>query len=392
MPVSKDQLRQLLAERSDPARHRPVPQERITARIRRARMKRAAGAGLLAVAVAAGVVSGVTPRARARAGHAASYSGPPLPARFTAADGAAYRRLAVTDMTDPAQKTATLTVQVGSDPVDVMASCDDPTSNILIGVKVNGTLAGLVSCQDPSQLLGLPVHPGQQARITLVRASGLGLPDISTDWQFAAYAWTPPATARTAPAAPHLPQSYTGPNTTAGHGNALRKLVAIRSGIWPRDQTATFTFTVHGHRNFDISTVCAGLIGDRLQVSHQIDGSGSEAVSCTPRPPATGQRRRHPRHERQADHADLPHPGTKLVLRRRLRQAPGQLDHRHLRGTNVKPRRRPGSRGRRGQERLAQLPAQLSSAGSSVSRSSAVSMPLRQTDREMILVGSTRSR
>jgi hypothetical protein len=166
-----------------------------------------------------------------------------------------------------------------------MASCDDPTSNTLIGVKVNGTLAGLVSCQDPSQLLGLPVHPGQQARITLVRASGLGLPDISTDWQFAAYAWTPPATARTAPAAPHLPQSYTGPNTTAGHGNALRKLVAIRSGIWPRDQTATFTFTVHGHRNFDISTVCAGLIGDRLQVSHQIDGSGSEAVSCTPAGP-----------------------------------------------------------------------------------------------------------
>ena len=192
-------------------------------------------------------------------------------------------------MTDPAQKTATLTVQVGSDPVDVMASCNDPKDSILIGVKVNGTLAGIMKCQGTPQLIGLPVHPGQQARITLVPASGLGLPDISTDWQFAAYAWTPPATARTAPAAPQLPQSNTGPNTTAGHGTALRKLIAIRRGTWPRDRTATFTFTVHRHRHrhrkFDISTVCAGLIGGRLQVSHQIDGSRSEAVPCTPAGP-----------------------------------------------------------------------------------------------------------
>jgi hypothetical protein len=286
MPVSEDQLRQLLAERSDPARHRPVPQEHITARIRRARMKRAAGAGLLAVAVAAGVVSGVTLAHEHAPGHAASYSGPSLPARFTASDGAVYRQLAATDMTDPAQRSATLTVQVGSDPVDVMASCDDPTSNILIGVKVNGTVAGVISCQDPPQLMGLPVHPGQQARITLVRASGLGLPDISTGWRFAAYAWTPPVTARPAPAVPRLPQSYTGPNTTGGHGNALRKLVAIRSGTWPRDRTATFTLTIHSHRSFDISTVCAGLIGGQLQVSHAVDGSrGGDPVPCTPAGP-----------------------------------------------------------------------------------------------------------
>jgi hypothetical protein len=281
--VSENQLRQLLAERSDPARHRPAPQERIAARIRRARMKRAAGAGLLAIAVAAGVVSGVT-LAHDRAA-VTSYSGPSLPDRFTAADGAAYRRLAVTYLTDPAHPSAALTLTAGSAPIDLMGSCGLPASSALIGVEVNGKMATVIQCQDPPQLIGLPVRPGQKIRITFVSAKRLSFPDVPTGWRFAAYAWKPPVTARSAPAAPRLPQSYTGPNTTAGHGTALRKLIAIRSGTWPGDQTATFTFTVHGHRNFDISTVCAGLIGGWLQVSHQIDGSGSEAVSCTPAGP-----------------------------------------------------------------------------------------------------------
>jgi hypothetical protein len=289
--VSENQLRQLLAERSDPARHRPAPQERIAARIRRARMKRAAGAGLLAIAVAAGVVSGVT-LAHDRAA-VTSYSGPSLPDRFTAADGAAYRRLAVTYLTDPAHPSAALTLTAGSAPIDLMGSCGLPASSALIGVEVNGKMATVIQCQDPPQLIGLPVRPGQKIRITFVSASRLGLrglPDVRTVWQFAAYTWQPPATARVAPTAPRLPQSYTGPDTAAGHGTALRKLVAIRSGTWPRDRTATFTFTVHSHLRFDISTVCAGLIGGRLQVSHRIaghqgDGSWSEAVPCTPAGP-----------------------------------------------------------------------------------------------------------
>jgi hypothetical protein len=286
MPVSEDQLRQLLAERSDPARHRPVPQEHIAARIRRARMKRAAGAGLLAVAVAAGVVSGVTLAHEHAPGHAASYSGPQLPARFTAADGAAYRQLAVTSIADSAQPSAALTITTGSDPVDLMGSCDAPGNGILMGIEVNGKIVSVIACQDPPQLIGLPVRPGQKIRITFVSAERLGFPDVPTGWRFAAYAWKPPVTARSAPTAPRLPQSYTGPNTTAGHGTALRKLIAIRSGTWPGDRTATFTFTVHGHRNFDISTVCAGLIGGRLQVSHAVNSSrGGDPVPCTPAGP-----------------------------------------------------------------------------------------------------------
>lgn len=251
-------------------------------------MKRAAKAGLLALVVAAGAVSGATLAHEHAAGHAASYSGPPLPAGFTASDGAAYRRLAVTDMTDPTQRSAELTVTVGSAPVDVMASCDDPMDHSLIGVKVNGVVAGLISCQQTPQLLGLSVRPGQEARITFVRASSFGLPDIKTGWRFAAYAWTPPAIPRAAPAAPRLPRSYTGPHTTAGHGTAPRRLVASRSGDWPGDRTATFTLTYRG-RSLDISMVCAGAIASRLQVILQVDGSRGQAVPCTSTAPGGSQ-------------------------------------------------------------------------------------------------------
>jgi len=280
MPVSEDQLRQLLAERSDPARHRPAPQERIAARIRRARMKRAAGAGLLAVAVAAGVVSGVTLAHEHALGRAPSYSGPTLPARFITSDGAAYRRLALTFMTEPARHSASLTVTVGSEPVDVMGACTNPDSGVTLDVAVNGTLAGVIQCQQP-QPVAVSVPPGRKAVITFVvdRGSSFSFPDVHASWKLAAYAWTPPATVGAAPAEPRLPQSYTGPNTTTGHGNAVRHLIESRSGDWPADRTATFHLTYRG-RDLDVNVFCAGLIGSRLLVTTSIHG-GSTTTPCT---------------------------------------------------------------------------------------------------------------
>jgi hypothetical protein len=288
MPVSEDQLRQLLAERSDPARRRPVPEERIAARIRKARIHRAAGGGLLALAVAAGVVSGVHLTHEHASGNA-SYSGPSLPASFTASDGAAYRRLAVTSMTGPAQRSASLTVTAGSAQVDVMGSCDTPKLGLFVMVTVNGADAGFISCQDPPQLIGLSVPPGHQAHITFTNGSPLGQPDADVDWRLAAYAWTPPATVRAAPAAPRLPHSYTGANTTNGYGQAPRRLVASRSGDWPGDRTATITVTYHRGRSLDISMVCAGAIGGRLRVTMLVDGQGSDAVPCTSTAPGGSQ-------------------------------------------------------------------------------------------------------
>jgi hypothetical protein len=280
MPLSADQLRQLLTDRSDPARDHPAPQERLTARIRRARIRRAAGASLLAVVAVAGVVSVVNLAHEHASGHAVSNSGPPFPASFTTSDGASYHQVAVTSMAEPAQGSVTIKVGVGSYPIDVMAACDAPKSGALVGVKVNGVAASLVKCQEPPQLIGLSVRPGRQADITFIHGSLPGLPNVNANWRFAAYEWKPPSAARTAPPEPRLPLSYTDYNTTTGQGKALRRLIASHSGNWPGDRTATFTVPYRG-RSIDVSMVCAGAVADRLQVSFQVDGEGSQAVPCT---------------------------------------------------------------------------------------------------------------
>ncbi len=243
-------------------------------------MKRAAGAGLLAVAVAAGVLSGVTLAHEHALGRAPSYSGPSLPARFTTSDGAAYRRLAITAMTEPAQHSASLTVTMGSEPVDVMGACTNPASGVTLDVSVNGTLGGTIQCRQP-QPIAVSVAPGRKAVITFVgdKGSSFSLPDVHATWKLAAYAWTPPATVGAAPAEPRLPQNYTGPNTTTGHGNAVRHLIGSRSGDWPADRTATFHLTYRG-RNLDVNVFCAGLIGSRLLVTIEIHG-GSTTMPCT---------------------------------------------------------------------------------------------------------------
>jgi hypothetical protein len=290
MPVNEDQLRELLTERSDPARRRPVPEERIAIRVRRARRRRAAGAGLLAVAAVAGAASGVILTHEPAPGHAVSYSAPPLPASFTASDGAAYRRLATTPVTGPGQRSASFTVTAGSDPIDVMASCNHPKGVRFIDVKVNGDPLATLTCQGPSRLTGLFVHPGERARITF----GGDLPhgSLAAGLQFAAYAWTPPATARPAPAEPRLPRNFTGPAPATGNGNVRWHLVASRSGDWPADQTVTITAPA-GASDLKLSVICAGPTGDRLQVSRirpgVPDGFLGTCETYTPGQPVLGQ-------------------------------------------------------------------------------------------------------
>lgn len=280
MSVSEHQLRQLLAERSGPALKRPVPQDRIATRIRWARLRRRAGAGLLAAVAVAGVVTGVN-LTHQPAPEPAVSSGGPFPASFTAADGAAYRRLNVVAMTKPAQRSVTLTLTAGQDPLDVMSDCASHGGSAYVRVEVNGVAAGGFACRAHSQLIGLPVLPGRAARITFTRTTGGNDPDNSASWRFAVYSWTPPAVARPAPALPRLPLSYTGPNMTTGQGTALRRLVASRDGVWASQRTATFTLTFHG-RSLDVSMFCTGAIASRLRVSLQVGGVPGQEMSCLP--------------------------------------------------------------------------------------------------------------
>jgi len=204
-----------------------------------------------------------------------------FPAAFTASDGASYRRVAVTSMAEPAQQSRTITVRVGSYPVDVMAACDVPRSGAAVAVKVNGVTSAAVGCPGAPQLTGLSVRLGHPAHITFTKLPRMaGVPAINASWRFAVYEWKPPASARPAPPVPQLPSSYIGNDTTTGHGKALRREIASRSGDWPSDRTATFTVTYRG-RNLDISVACSGAIAGRLQVTMLVDGHQAGEGPCT---------------------------------------------------------------------------------------------------------------
>lgn len=243
-------------------------------------MKRAAGAGLLAIAVAAGAVSGVTLAHDHAAGHAASYSGTPLPASFTESDGTVYHQLAVTSLDVPSQRYARLTVHVGSEPVAVvMGACGSSAREAVVAFKVENGDDGLIACQSTPRAVDLSVPSGQTAVITFVQASQLGKPDFRARWQLAVYEWTPPATLRPAPAAPRLPRSYAGQNTVTGQGSAQWRLAAGRSGDWPGDRTVTIIVPA-GTGNFGVSVFCAGAIAGRLQVHISSPGMRGQQTNC----------------------------------------------------------------------------------------------------------------
>jgi hypothetical protein len=247
-------------------------------RIRHARIRRAAVAGLLAVAAAAGVVTGLH-LAQDHAANSSAISGKQFPASFTASDGAVYHRMTVTSMA-AGQRSAAIEVKVGSYPVDVLASCDAPGRGLLTGVDVNGANVGIATCPGTPQLIGLPARPGRQADITFVNEALRGRTTGNANWQYAVYEWQPPAVARPAPAVPRLPLTYTGYNTTTGEGMTLLSLTASRSGDWPADRTVTITVPDHG-RSFDISVVCSGAIAGRLQVTMLVGGHVASQLPCT---------------------------------------------------------------------------------------------------------------
>jgi hypothetical protein len=280
MPLSTDQLRQLLTERSEPASYRPAPHERIRTRIRRARLRRAA-ATVVVAAIAVGSGLGLAPVLDQTAVNPATAT-QPFPASFTASDGASYWRVAATSLTLPAQKTATIKLKVGSYPVDVMAECGAINGRgvAVAGIAVNGKDSGALFCPEARQLIALPVRLGGEADITFTKVTMPKIPNAGGSLRFAVYEWKPPAVARPAPPAPRLPHSYVGYNTTTGHGKVLRLQIASRSGDWPADRTFTVTVPYRG-RAIDISAACSGAIAGRLTVTMQMDGHAlSTPLQC----------------------------------------------------------------------------------------------------------------
>ena len=294
MSRSTDELRQLLIERSSPAIDHPAPGDQITARIRASSRRRAKAAVALAAVAVIGVAGVVAVAHRGGSDHEALTGSRTLPARFTASDGATYRRVGIASMAAPAQNSVTIKVDVGSDRVDVMATCeggggldtvadvlvDHAWGDVLFGCSKRPTLRGLVVQPGPSgppvppALRGvrpmpkaLPVRPGWH-EITFT-SSLAHKPGAWATWLFGVYEWKPPAKLGPPPPAPRLPESYTGYtgyNAASGHGTALLRRIAVHGGRWPVDRTATFTVPFHG-RDLHINAVCSGAIADRLSVT-----------------------------------------------------------------------------------------------------------------------------
>jgi hypothetical protein len=273
MPLNADQLRQLLTERSDPAQYHPAPEESLTTRIRRARTRRVAVVSVLAVAAVAAVVSVVSLPSGHPSGHAATSAGQQFPASFTTADGAYYTRVATTSLTGPVGESVTIKTKATRAPVDVMAACDPSDGVGAVNIAVNGVSAGGFSCPGPQRLIALSVRSGRAADITFTEIPVINHPNVSATSRFAIYEWKPPAI-------PRLPASYTGYNTTTGHGNALRRLIVSGSGDWPADRTVTLTMHSNSH-NIAISLVCSGAIADKIQITVIDNGQGSGPVPCT---------------------------------------------------------------------------------------------------------------
>jgi hypothetical protein len=201
--------------------------------------------------------------------------------------------VAVTSLTVPAQRSVTIKLKVGTDPVDVMDACGVQGSGTAeagvagagaaeAGVAVNGMNGGGFICPGTPQLIGLPVQLNREADITFTKFTAPGIRHVGTiTWYFAIYEWKPPAVARPAPPVPQLPETYIGNNTTTGHGTVQLRKIASRSGDWPADRTATFTVLFHG-RNLDISAVCSGAIASRLMITMQVNGQSLSELQCVP--------------------------------------------------------------------------------------------------------------
>jgi len=273
MPLNADQLRQLLAERSDPARYHPAPEEHLTTRIRRARTRRVAVVSVLAVAAVAAVVSVVSLPSGHPSGNAATSAGQQFPGSFTAANGATYTRVAVTSLTGPVGESVTIKIKATQAPVEVMAACDPSDGVGAVNIAVNGVSADGFSCPGPPRLIALSVRSGRAADITFTEIPVINHPNVSASSRFAIYEWKLPAIRR-------LPASYTGYNTTTGHGMALRRLIVSGSGDWPADRTVTLTMHSNSH-NIDISLVCSGAIADKIQVTMVDNGQGNGSVPCS---------------------------------------------------------------------------------------------------------------
>jgi hypothetical protein len=280
-------LREALRERADgPSPANPSRHEQVLARVRRARLGRRVTAGVAAgAAVAAAVVLGaaVMPGPAEPETTVAVRPAAKLPERFTAPDGTAYRRVAVTTIRAGGADRATVRVPVTGERLDVAAVCEgDLQVNTGVRVAVDGRSSGpgFGRCSARRALQPLTVPTGAREVSVTFDTTTTGtacvvqggtcrpVPRTEGTWTLGVYAWTPPD----APVRPEPVKDL--PDRLGG-----RPLLDSRTGMWPADDTVRFEFDATG-RSFGLDQICAGDLAERLRFEITVDGGVGHGSGC----------------------------------------------------------------------------------------------------------------
>ncbi|MEV0618390.1 hypothetical protein AB0I81_34040 [Nonomuraea sp. NPDC050404] len=213
---------------------------------------------------------------------------PELPPRFTAKDGAEYRRLVTTTLKTKTkgEKKKSVTIPVSGKPLDVAGLCDAATGlterpMVLVNGKPNHR--GFSDCTGKADLISLNVPKGaKEATVTFDttawgcgRKKGEPCPSIPimkpADWALAIYEWTPPAR-------PVEPERFKAlPREREG-----MKVAGDASGVWPRQKSFKLTVTSRGGK-LGINHVCTGELAERLLIRYRISGDRPTYTSrCYP--------------------------------------------------------------------------------------------------------------
>ncbi|WP_219508159.1 hypothetical protein [Nonomuraea ceibae] len=295
MPIDHRDLYELLEERSRPALDRPIPWERLRARAPAARRRRAAVvavAGVVAASVVASVavgwsLLGVRP-APEKEGTITASAPKQLPARFEAADGTVYRRLATVTLDAPAARTVSAKVPVSGKPLAVMADCPPSTPFYVptVTAKVAGTrrwfpltFDGLHGSCEQNRPADLAPLPGGAREVTFTMTMGKAAKDVPGRpgrWRFGIYEWTPPASPAPAP-------TETPPATI---GDRYRLLTA-RTVTWPDSHGVTLTLPPTD-RPLTVVAYCTGAIAGRVHAETSVNGRPPKGAARCWEPPSGG--------------------------------------------------------------------------------------------------------
>ncbi|MFG3438491.1 hypothetical protein ACGF0J_14705 [Nonomuraea sp. NPDC047897] len=214
---------------------------------------------------------------------------PELPASFTSADGAVYRRLGVASVGTSSGGKATITIPVTGKPLDVASVCSrggrPGSSHAVPRITIGRTPVNTgLYCLQGRQLVSLPVPVGAGKEVTVTfDTTTVGsacvrekpsdpcrkVEEEPTDWSLAVYEWTPPERPVEPPALRALPHRAGG-----------LALTQSRSGTWPREASVTFRVRGNG-RKVGVDQLCSGELAGRLRFRFEVDGRDTgSGTSC----------------------------------------------------------------------------------------------------------------